>query len=85
MKKYSTIEELRRDWLLSSHLMKALKANGFGNTLVTIINWERSGVLPAPKRIQFQGKKWRVYTKEDIDRIIDSLIKRSEIKPIVRK
>ena len=85
MKKYKTMDELRKDWLLSSHLKKALKANRLGHTLITIIHWERTGVIPVPKRVLFQGKKWRVYTEQGIKDIVSALVEKSKLKTIIRK
>ena len=49
------------------HLLLALKQAGLPHTYITLLSYERKGIVPKPKlAIGFGNGKWRFYTREDI-------------------
>ncbi len=85
MKEYKTSESLKKDWLLTSDLYRELAKHRFSANLNALLRWEKKGVLSPPKRVLFKGKDWRVYSKEDISSIINSLIELSSKPSVLRK
>lgn len=54
------------------HLLKALKKNRLPHSYMTLMKYEKMGVIEEPIRaIGFGNGKHRLYTQEDIDRAVD--------------
>lgn len=50
------------------HLYEALRKAGLPATRMSVLNYERQGVLLKPKKqMHFADKIWSFYTKEEID------------------
>ena len=50
------------------HFLKALKDAGLPFTYMTLLVWERKGIIDKPKHMQMMNEKeWRFYTKQEIE------------------
>jgi len=54
-------------------LKEVLALNKLPNSTPALNKYEREGIIPAPSRVAFKSRSWRVYTHEDIQNIVKSL------------
>lgn len=73
MEEYTKTKDVKEKYLTASDFLNILSDNGFAKNISTIRRWERLGIIPPPKRIMVKGSMWRVYGREEIQGIIDSL------------
>ena len=78
MDTYQTLDELKKNWLTPEDLYKALKEEGYSANIDSLKRWEKAGIIPLPKRVNVRSNEWRVYTKEDIEKIITHLKMRTK-------
>lgn len=74
MKEYRSLDKLKNDWFTITDLQEALEEKNLPKDRLTILRWERLGKIPRPTYVKFRGYPWRVYTKEDIEKIIELAI-----------
>jgi len=54
-----------------NQLLKTLKSERLPHSYMTLLEYERKGIIPRPETaIGFGNGKWRFYTKEEIYNII---------------
>ena len=57
-------------------LLKELKRNRLPHSYLTLLRYEKIGVIPTAKTaIGFGNGRWRFYTEEDINTIVDRVRK----------
>lgn len=67
---------MSKDLLSVKHLMEALQAAGLPHTKVSVWEYERRGVIKAPKNFMDYGhRKHRLYTQAEISRAVEAVRK----------
>ena len=62
------------DMFSKKHLLIALAKAGLPHSYVTLVGYERRGVISKPKSaIGFGNGKWRFYSSEDIAQIVNEV------------
>ena len=56
------------------HLLIALRQSGLPCTYMTLLKYERKGIIDQPQHMQMMnGKQWRFYTEEEIEQNIEKI------------
>jgi len=63
------------DIYLKQHLLNALKKAGLPCSYPTLVRYEVKGIIPKTGRVTSKHRKWRVYTQDDIDAIVEAVRK----------
>lgn len=57
-------------------LLKRLAEEGLPHTYLSLVRWEKQGIIEKPRNmIQYTKSQWRVYTIEEVEKIVGQVKK----------
>jgi len=60
----------------AKYIRQLLKDQGLPCTYVTLLNYERRGIIPAPSSVmEYPDRNWRLYTASEVHAVVNAIKK----------